>query len=169
MRQWPAGFHKKLTMAASTKQVTKLGDNMHIVDTDAHVIGIMASSRDTVSIETLFSHELAAHPTAFFDDSGEMRNTSKSMLKTKLQVVCGIWNKQPHKVVILDGSALLWTVPWPPSPTKVSDFINGAVASIMERMETTRVLHVTFDRYVLQHEYKVWVSDGTTERSKLWL
>jgi len=40
-------------MAASTKQATKLGDNMHIVNTEfiyARVIGIMASSRDTVSI-----------------------------------------------------------------------------------------------------------------------
>ena len=75
-RQWPAGFHKKLTkqlktMAALTKQATKLGDNMHIVDTEviyARVIGIMASSRDTVSIETFFSHELAPHPTALFDE-----------------------------------------------------------------------------------------------------
>jgi len=34
-------------MAVSTKQATKLGDNMHIVDTEfiyARVIGIMASS-----------------------------------------------------------------------------------------------------------------------------
>jgi len=39
----------------------------------------MASSRDPVSIETLFSHELAPHPRALFDDSGEMRKTSKLM------------------------------------------------------------------------------------------
>ena len=138
------------TMAASTKQTTKLGDNMYIVDTEfiyVRIIGIMASSRDTVSIETLFSHELAPHPTALFDDSGEMRKTSKSVLKTKLQVVCGMQNRQLPKVVILDGCALLWTVPWPASPAKVSDFINAAVTSIMERMEATTILHVIFDRY----------------------
>ena len=30
----------------------------------ARVIGLMASSREIVSVETLFSHELASHPTA---------------------------------------------------------------------------------------------------------
>ena len=110
-------------MAAATNQVTKLGNDMHIMDTEfiyAHVIGIMASSRETVSIETLFSYELAPHPTALFDDSGEMRKTSKSVLKTKLQVKLGMRNRQPPMVVILDACVLLWTVPWPASPAKVS-------------------------------------------------
>ena len=72
-------------MAATRRQTTKLGKDMHTVGTDiifACVIGIMASPRETVSIETLFSHELAPHPTALFDDSGEIRRTSKSVLKT---------------------------------------------------------------------------------------
>ena len=47
---------------------------------------------ETVSIETLFSHELAPHPSALFDGSGEMRKTSKSV-KTKLQVLCGMRNR----------------------------------------------------------------------------
>jgi len=84
-----------------------------------------------------------------------MRKTSKLVLKTKLQVVCGIQNRQPPKVVILNGCALLWTVPWPASPAKVFDFINAAVASIMERMETTTVLHVIFDRF-----YKMSIKFG---------
>ena len=120
------------------------------MDTDftyARVIGIMTSSRDTVSIETLFFHELAPHPTALFDDSGEMRKTTKSVLKTKLQVMCGMRNRQLPKVVILDGCALLWTVPWPALPAQVLAFINAAVTSIMERIETTTILHVVFDRY----------------------
>jgi len=38
-RQWPAGFYQKLpkkvkTMAAATRQATKLGKDMHIVDTE---------------------------------------------------------------------------------------------------------------------------------------
>jgi len=90
---------------------------------------------------------LAPHPTALFEDSGEMRKTSKSVLKNKLQVLCGMRNRQIPKVVILDGCALLWTVPWPASPAKVSAFIDAAVASITERMETTTILHVVFDRY----------------------
>ena len=154
-RQWPAGFHKKLTkkvktMAAATKQTTKFGKNMRTVDTEfiyARAIGIMASSRETVSIETLFSHELAPHPTALFDDSGKMRKTSKSVLKTKFQVLCGMRNRQHPKVVILDACALLWTVPWPALPAKESAFVNAAVSSIMERVERISILHLVFDRY----------------------
>ena len=41
--------------------------------------------------------------------------------------MCGMRNRKLPKVVILDGCALLWTVPWPASPTKVSAFINAAV------------------------------------------
>ena len=77
-----------MTMAASTKQTTKFGDRMHIVDTEfayACIIRIMALSWDGVSIETLFSNEMAPHPTTLFDGSGEMRKTTKSVLETKLQ------------------------------------------------------------------------------------
>ena len=42
----------------------------------ARVLGIIASSRETVSIETLFSHELAPLPTALFDETGDMRTPS---------------------------------------------------------------------------------------------
>ena len=96
-RQWPAGFHKWLTktvkiMEAATRQITKLGKDMHTVGTEfiyARGIGIMELSKETGSIETLFSHELASHPTALIDDNGEMRKTSKYVLKAKLQVMCG--------------------------------------------------------------------------------
>ena len=58
-------------------------------------------SRETVSIETsfsvfiktLFSYELALHPTTLFDESGEMRKTRKLALKTKLQVACRMRNR----------------------------------------------------------------------------
>ena len=60
-------------------------------------------------------------------------------------MVCGLRNRQLPKVVILDGCTLLWTVPWPASPAKMSEFINAAVNNIMEKMDT--ILHVVFDRY----------------------
>ncbi len=69
------------------------------------------------------------------------------MLKTKLRVLCGMRNRQLPKVVILDACALLWTVPWPALPAKVSAIVNAAVSSIMERVGTTSILHVVFDRY----------------------
>ncbi len=56
-------------------------------------------------------------------------------------------NRQLPKVVILDACDLLWTVPWPALPAKVSAFVSAAVSSIMERVGTTSILHVVFDRY----------------------
>ena len=58
-------------------------------------------------MENSFSHELALHRTALFDDRGEMRKTSKSVPKTKLQVQCGTRNQPPPIVVILDTCAVL--------------------------------------------------------------
>ena len=67
-----------------------------------------------------------------------MRKTSKSVLMTKLQVKCGMMNRQLLMVEILDACALLWTVPWLASPAKVSAFISAVVASIMR----SSILHV---------------------------
>ena len=87
----PGGFYAKLkknvkTMAVATNQTTRLGNSNYILDTEfiyARVIGLMASSKDTIAIENLFYYELAPHPTSLFDDCGQMRNTAKSILKNK--------------------------------------------------------------------------------------
>ena len=153
--QWPEGFHNKLkqkvkTVVAAIKPKTKLGDDLHIIDSEfiyARVMGIMASSRNSVSMETLFSHELAPHPTALFDDHGEMRTTNKSTLKNKIKIECGLRNLQFPKVVILDGCAILWTIRWPATLAKVSTFIHAVVSSIMKRTDTADIAHVVFDHY----------------------
>ena len=36
---------------------------------------------------------------------------------------------------------------WHASPANMSAFVDAPVASIMERVETTSILHVVFDRY----------------------
>lgn len=107
----------------------------------------MATSRESVSIETLFSHELALQSTALFDENGDMRTTSKAALKNKIQILSGVRNQEPPTVVILDGCAILWTVPWPAAPAKVSAFITAAVATILRRVQAAPVSHVVFDRY----------------------
>ena len=79
------------------KLTARLGISNYILDSEfiyARVIRLMASSRDTISIENLFSYKLAPHPTSLFDDCGQMRNTTKSILKTKMQVQCGIRNTE---------------------------------------------------------------------------
>ena len=114
---------------------------------NSYVLGIMATSRESVSIETLFSHELALHPTALFDEDGDMRTTSKAALKNKIQILRSVRNQQPPTVVVLDGCAVLWTVPWPAVPAKVSAFIAAAVDAILQRIQSALVSHVAFDRY----------------------
>lgn len=120
------------------------------IDTEfiyARVLGIMATSRESVSIETLFSHELALQPTALFYENGDMRTTSKAAMKNKIQIMSGVRNQEPPTVIILDGCAILWTVPWPSAPAKVSVFITAAVTTILRRAHSASVLHVVFDRY----------------------
>ena len=153
-KQWPTGFHSNLSKtvkAMSTVTKKKINDRaLEHVDSElicARVIGIMASSRETISTETLFSYELAPFPPALFDKNGNMRSTSKSVLKTKIKVECSQRHQVPAEVVILDGCAILWTLPWPASPAKVSALIKAAVARIMYYINTTQVLHVLFDRY----------------------
>ena len=55
----------------------------------SRVIGLQASSRETIDIRNLLSYELAPVPTSMFTDSGDMRiGKSKEQLKTQLQVDC---------------------------------------------------------------------------------
>ncbi|KAL8582263.1 hypothetical protein ACOMHN_037020 [Nucella lapillus] len=153
--EWPASFHLKLkrrvkNIASLVKSQLKMGKDTKAIDTGfiyARVLGIIASSREPVSIEALFSHELAPLPTALFDETGDMRTTSKAVLKNKIKIVCGVRNKPSPSIVVLDGCAILWTVPWPAAPAQVSAFINAAITTILRRADNTLVLHVVFDRY----------------------
>jgi len=61
-----------------------------------------------------------------------------------------LWNEKQvtfQGTVILDGCAMLWTILWPASAAKVSDFIKAAVTSTMERMESTTTVVVVLDRH----------------------
>ena len=53
----------------------------------SRVIGLQASSRETIYIQNLLSYELAPVPTSMFTDSGDMRiGKSKAQRKTQLQI-----------------------------------------------------------------------------------
>lgn len=53
----------------------------------------------------------------------------------------------PPAVVIPDMCAILWTIPWPSSPANISTFVNAAVSTVLQHIQTCQVLHVVFDRY----------------------
>ncbi|KAG7162580.1 Zinc finger protein 782-like 2 [Homarus americanus] len=135
--------------AAGTQHVSPGNDRPDVNTgvTYERIVKIMATSKDIISRETLFSHELAPYPTALFDEGGEMRHTSKSVLKNRLLVPGDLRAKLTPEVIILDGSALLWAVPWPVSQATVSTYISTVVKNIIRRGERAPVLHVVFDRY----------------------
>ena len=92
-KTWPVGFYgpiskKVITMDVTRKHVKIGAANMfNTTLLFSRVIGLQASSRETIDIRNLLSYELAPVPTSMFTDSGDMRiGKSKSQLKTQLQV-----------------------------------------------------------------------------------
>ena len=79
----------------------------------SRVIGPQASGRD-IDIKYVFGHELAPVLKSMFDDTGDMRFAkSKFTLKKIIQVEVSDRVAGDANVSVLDGSAILWVVPWP--------------------------------------------------------
>ena len=79
------------------------------------VIGLQASTRNSVDIKTLLLLELAPVPTYMLSDSGDLRICkAKSDLKKQLQsVISVLLTEKEITCSILDGSAILYEVQWP--------------------------------------------------------
>lgn len=149
---WPKSFYdripQKVTTMVATKKHVKAG-NAKICDTQiiySRVIGLQASSRD-INVEKVLSHELSTVPTALFDDSGEMRICkNKSKLKTLLKEdVSSRIVASDHVSFVIDGSALLWVIPWPAKGT-VSDYIFRFKSALITKLQLGDV-YLIFDRY----------------------
>ena len=106
------------------------------------------TSRD-MDPTTLMSYELSPVPTAFFDDYGEMRRTSsKSTLKNALKVETAQRTQpEPIDVIVLDGCAVLWVIPWPPTGSSVQEFLDRFRNYLYKRLLEANVFLV-FDRCV---------------------
>ena len=112
---WPVGFYgpiskKVITMDVTRKHV-KIGA-ARIINTTllfSRIIGLQASSRETIDIQNLLSYELSPVPTSMFSDSGYMRiGKSKAQLKTQLQVKLSTRKaSQEIQCMVLHGSAVL--------------------------------------------------------------
>ena len=141
-------IHKTVTTMVATKKHVNVGGSkvydMNIIY--SRVIGQQSSGRD-VDIKDVLSYELAPVPTSMFDSTGEMRAaTSKSSLKRQLLVeVSARTSASETSVVVIDGSALLWVVPWPAEGT-TTDYANNFKHAIAKRLEVGDV-HLVFDRY----------------------
>ena len=113
----------------------------------SRVIGLQASSKETIDIRNLLSYELASVPIYMFTDSGDMRiGKCKSQLKTQLQVELSTRKaSQEIQCRVLDGSAVLWVIHWPLNG-KVRDYVANFRKYIEHKLEVGDV-YLVFDRY----------------------
>ena len=89
----------------------------------AHIIGLLASSRD-INFDDVFACELAAYPPSMFNPDWEIKiSKSKSTLKRKLQVAVSEHNCPIQSTIIYDVSALLWVINW--SLDKLHVYVDG--------------------------------------------
>ena len=126
-KTWPVGFYGPISKKVITMNVTRKHVKMgatKIFNTTllfSRVIGLQASSRETIDIQNLLSYELASVPTSMFTDSGDMRiGKSKAQLKTQIELSTRKAS-QEIQFRVLDGSAVLWVIHWP---------LNGKVARL---------------------------------------
>ena len=147
-QSWPENFHgtisKKNETMATLKKHIKVSDGK-VFDTNliyTRVIGLQASSRE-IDINHILNHELAPVPTSMFEDSGDMRiRKTKSLLQvevstrhTSSQISC----------LVIDGSAVLYTIHWPANGT-VGDFICNFRTYVGQKLKQGEV-YLVFDRY----------------------
>jgi len=148
---WPEGFYNTIKWQVVTfsgnKKAVKVGD-VTVIDQEAiyaRVIGLMVSERD-VDFGQLLSCELAAYPPSMFHSDGSMRlATGKACLKKCLGVETSarVWGKP--SVVVVDVSAVLWTIHLPSQGT-VLTFVESFKTWIANHLSSTEV-HLILDRY----------------------
>ena len=87
-----------------------------IVDPEAIynlVLGLLVSQRD-VNLQDVFATELIVYPTSMFDSDGTIRiSTGKNSLKKNMQVEIVQRNMKTPSVIVVDVSAVIWTLQWP--------------------------------------------------------
>ena len=94
----------------------------------------------------MLGRELAPVPTSMFDDTGDVRIAkSKSILKNIFKVEVSDRVAGDADVSVLDGSAILWVVPWPVDGS-VKDYIANFKYTIGKRLQVEDV-YLIFDRY----------------------
>ena len=109
------------------------------------MIGLLVSQRD-LDLQQVLATELTAYPPSMSQADGEMRvATGKSTLKNSLKVEVSQRLIPSPTAIVMDVSAILWTVDWPTRGT-VGTFISGFKAWLRVRLSEADV-HLCFDRY----------------------
>lgn len=102
---------------------------------------LIISQKRQIDLEDVFGYELAPVPSALFDDYGDMRKGTKSVLVQKLAVFVN----QPDSVQVelMDGNEALYHTFWPKSTT-IQQFADSFCRSYSHRQHHT---YVIFDKY----------------------
>ena len=80
-----------------------------------------------------------------FEPDGTMRTSGKSILNTNLKVDISYREMPPPTAIVVDVSALLWTIEWNACGT-VTTFIASIKLWLSEKLKETDV-YLCFDRY----------------------
>ena len=109
------------------------------------MIGLPVSQRD-LDLQQVLATELTAFPQSMFQADGDIQvATGKSTLKNSLKVEVSQRLITSPTTIVMDVSAVLWTVDWPTHGT-VGTFISGFKAWLRVRLSEDDV-HLCFDRY----------------------
>lgn len=148
---WPEGFYNtikgQVVTFSAKRKVIKVGD-VAVIDQEAiyaRVIGLMVSQRE-LDLNEVLGCELAAYPASMFHPDGSMRiATGKACLKKILAVETSarLWG-QPS-VIVVDVSAVLWTIYWSTKGT-VLTFVNSFKMWVANQLDKADV-HLVLDRY----------------------
>ena len=113
---WPEGFYNNIKQQVVTfsdkRNAIKVGDTL-VIDQEAiyaRVIGLMVSQRE-LDLKDVLGCELAAYPPSMFHPDGSMRiATGKACLKNILAVETSVRVWGQPAVIVVDVSAVLWTI-----------------------------------------------------------
>ena len=112
----------------------------------ARAFALQASGRkDVPKMESLISYELSTVVTAYFDNKGNKRSTTKAVLKNELAVKKR-YRAKSRSAYFLDGCAFLWMVTWPANKdATLEDFIYNVVQKI-RWYQALATVYLIFDR-----------------------
>jgi hypothetical protein len=135
-----------VTFAAKKKCFT-IGESA-VIDQEAiyaRVIGLLVSQHD-LDLQQVLATELTAYPPSTFHPDGQMRiATGESMLKKNLQVEVSQRCTISPTAMVIDVSALLWTLAWPSHGT-IEMFISGFKMWLSKWLINADV-YLCFNRY----------------------
>ena len=111
---------------SDTKKSIKI-EATPVYDTEllfSRIIGLQQSRE--LGTRDILAYELSAIPSALFDEYGNMRSSSKAILKNKLHIEMSKRSINTYDAVIIDGCALLWNIHWPATGT-VEQYIKNLI------------------------------------------